>query len=75
MQAEDDSQSHLTHQPVRRWGWTVLTYGLGAACLYWVFHDISFSELVRSLAKTHGWWVLPAAVFELLVYEIGRAHV
>lgn len=54
--------------PGRRWGWQLLSYGIAAACLYWVFHDISVPELLRSIAGIDWWWVPLAAVLDVSVY-------
>jgi glycosyltransferase 2 family protein len=54
--------------PLRRWAWRLLSYGVGLGCLYWVFHDIRFGELLQSLARIAWWWVPLAIVLDVLVY-------
>jgi uncharacterized protein (TIRG00374 family) len=68
MPTHDRSPPEPPRQRLQRWGWVVFTYALAAACLFWVFHDVSPSELLRSLAGVNWWWVLPAIVLDLLVY-------
>src|ERR1041385_4925818 len=47
--------------------WILLSYGIAAGCLYWVFHDVRFSELVASLRTIAWWWLVPSVVLNLLV--------
>ena len=51
-----------------RW---VVSYGIAAACLYWVFHDINLSELLQPLREVCWWMIVPAVVLDLLVYVCG----
>ncbi|HTL56671.1 MAG TPA: lysylphosphatidylglycerol synthase transmembrane domain-containing protein [Candidatus Limnocylindrales bacterium] len=46
----------------------LLSYGIGIGCLYWILHDIRFSDLVQSLRTVSWWWILPAMALDLLVY-------
>jgi uncharacterized protein (TIRG00374 family) len=48
----------------------ILSYGVAAACLYWVFHDLDSGELWHSFAGVNWWWVPPAIAFDLLVYIV-----
>jgi glycosyltransferase 2 family protein len=68
MATEADSRTGQAPKAARSWVGQLLGYGIGAACLYWVFHDIRFSELMRSLATINWWWVPLAVVLVLLVY-------
>jgi uncharacterized protein (TIRG00374 family) len=68
MEAEASSKLAIETKPKRHWLWLCVSYGIGAACLYWVFHDVRFSELVRSIAAIQWWWLAPAVVLDLLVY-------
>jgi len=52
----------------RRWLQALLSYSVAAACLFWVFHDINFHELLHSLEKVHWWWVPVSIVPNLLAY-------
>jgi uncharacterized protein (TIRG00374 family) len=51
-----------------RWARIILSYGVGAACLFWVFHGIDFAEVLRSIRETHWLLLLPAIILNLLVY-------
>lgn len=68
MQREDGSRPAKISKPARRWIWQLLGYAIAAACLYWVFRGIRFSDLLRSMAEISWGWVPVAAVFDLLVY-------
>ncbi|MGZ4975276.1 MAG: lysylphosphatidylglycerol synthase transmembrane domain-containing protein [Limisphaerales bacterium] len=48
-----------------------VSYGIAAACLYWVFHDISLRELLQPLYEVHWWMIALAVVLDLLVYVCG----
>ena len=48
----------------------ILSYGVAAACLYWVFHDLDFRGLFHSFAGVNWWWIPPAILFDLLVYVV-----
>jgi uncharacterized membrane protein YbhN (UPF0104 family) len=52
----------------KRYAWNLLSYGIAAACLYWVFHDISLSALLQSMVGVRWSWLVPAVVLVLLVY-------
>ncbi len=51
-----------------RW---VVSYGIAAVCLYWVFHDIHLGELLEPLHEVRWWMIVPAVVLDLLVYVCG----
>ena len=65
---EMSSQMHKTRRPGLYWLWHVLSYAIGVGCLYWVFHNVRPSELLKSVATLNWWWVPLAAVLDLLVY-------
>jgi uncharacterized protein (TIRG00374 family) len=46
----------------------VLSYAIAAACLYWVFHDVSLRDLIQSLGKVRWWMIVPSIVLSLAVY-------
>lgn len=48
----------------------ILSYGVAAICLFWVFHDLDFRQLLQSFTGVNWWWVLPAILFDLLVYVV-----
>ncbi len=62
------SRPHRTSNRNRQWLWRVLSYAIAAGCLYWVFHDIRFRELLDSIMGLRWWWVPLAVLFDLLVY-------
>ena len=47
-----------------------LSYGIAAGCLYWVFHNLDFHELLHSFTNVNWGWVPGAIVLDLLVYFI-----
>lgn len=49
----------------------IISYGIAAACLYWVFHDVNLRELSQSLSLMKWWMIAPAVVLDLLVYVCG----
>jgi glycosyltransferase 2 family protein len=49
----------------------VISYGIAAACLYWVFHDVNLRELLLPLREVRWWLIAPAVVLDLLVYVCG----
>lgn len=49
----------------------VLSYGIAAACLYWVFHDVNLRELLQPLREVRWWMIAPAVVLDLFVYVCG----
>lgn len=51
-----------------RWLPGLFSYLLAAGCLYWVFHDVQWRELLESLGRVHWWWVPVSVVFDLLTY-------
>jgi glycosyltransferase 2 family protein len=68
MQTADGSRPREARGPTRRRVWQIVNYGIAAACLYWIFHDIRFSDLLRSMVGIDWWWVPLAVVLDLLVY-------
>jgi hypothetical protein len=62
-----DNQSKWLKVPVR---W-IISYGIAAVCLYWVFHDLDLHELLQPLRKVHWWMIAPAVLLNLLVYVCG----
>ena len=48
----------------------ILSYGVAAGCLYWVFHDLDFGRLLHSFSGVNWWWIPAAIVFALLVYVL-----
>lgn len=48
----------------------ILSYGVAAGCLYWVFHDLNFGHLLHSFSEVNWWWIPVAVVFVLLVYVL-----
>jgi len=50
-----------------KWG-RILGYLVASACLVWVFHDIHFEQLARSVAAINWWWILPAVACDILGY-------
>lgn len=46
----------------------VLGYLFAAACLVWLFHDLDFGELFRSMTGIHWGWVALAIAFDILSY-------
>lgn len=61
-------QKPKLHRSVLRW---VFSYGIAAACLYWVFHDVNLRELLQPLREVHWWMIAPAMVLDLFVYVCG----
>jgi uncharacterized protein (TIRG00374 family) len=51
-----------------RAGRIVLSYGIAAVCLVWVFHDVRFGDLFRNLESMNWGWVALAVVFDILSY-------
>ena len=47
-----------------------MSYAVAAGCLYWVFHNLDFRQLLHSFAEVNWWWVPPAIVLDLLVYVL-----
>lgn len=43
-------------------------YGLAAACLIWVFHDVRIDELRRTMPRIGGWLLIPAVIIDVLSY-------
>lgn len=68
--AQPPLHSPRRHKFSRQILWAVLSYGVAGLCLYRVFHDIDFRELIHSLSAVNWWLLIPAAVFDLLVYVI-----
>ncbi|HWH68594.1 MAG TPA: lysylphosphatidylglycerol synthase transmembrane domain-containing protein [Candidatus Sulfotelmatobacter sp.] len=69
MKAQSPSRAFATLLPSRgRLVRTLLSYGVAAACLYWVFHDLHLPALVQSLAGIQWGWVPLAVVLDLLIY-------
>jgi uncharacterized protein (TIRG00374 family) len=48
-----------------------VSYGIAAACLFWVFHDVDLHELLKPLREVRWWMILPAVALDLLVYVCG----
>lgn len=48
----------------------VLSYGVAAGCLYWVFHNLDFRRLLHSFSGVNWWWIPAAVLFVLLVYVL-----
>lgn len=46
----------------------VVSYGIAAACLFWVFHDVDLHSLLQPLSEVRWWMIVPAVVLDLLVY-------
>ena len=46
----------------------LVSYGIAAAGLYWVLHDVNFGELLRSLEKVTWWLLIPSILCNLMVY-------
>lgn len=51
-----------------RWLSSLLSYAIGLACLYWVFHGVPLRQLLDSLAGVRWWWLVPAVILDLAVY-------
>lgn len=51
-----------------RLGRAVLGYGIAAACLVWVFHDVKFADLFSNLESMNWGWVALAVAFDILSY-------
>ncbi|MDB6059036.1 MAG: hypothetical protein JWO95_2880 [Verrucomicrobiales bacterium] len=49
----------------------IVSYGIAAACLFWVFHDVDIHELLQPLQQVRWWMIAPAVVLDLLVYVCG----
>lgn len=45
-----------------------LGYIVAAACLVWVFHDISLRSLTANLVGIKWWWIVPAVAADVLSY-------
>lgn len=54
-----------------KWIRGIVSYGIAAACLYWVFHDVNLRELLQPLSEVRWWMIAPAVVLQLLVYVCG----
>ncbi len=52
----------------RQWLWVVLSYGIAAGCLYWVFHGIPLRSLLHSFEGVEWEWIAPAVGLDLAVY-------
>jgi len=52
----------------RRWLQGLVSYSVAGACLFWVFHDINFHELLESLENVRWWWVPVSIAPNLLAY-------
>ncbi|HVV72749.1 MAG TPA: lysylphosphatidylglycerol synthase transmembrane domain-containing protein [Verrucomicrobiae bacterium] len=61
-------QVEFSGSKTKRWLILTFSYAVAAACLYWVFHGISFHDWVESMRGVSWGWVLPAIGFDLLVY-------
>lgn len=48
----------------------IVSYGVAAACLFWVFHNLNFRQLLHSFTGVIWWWVPVAMLFDLLVYFV-----
>lgn len=48
----------------------IVSYSIAGACLYWVFHDLNFRELLHSFTGVNWWWLPAAVVSILLVYVV-----
>src|ERR1051326_8374495 len=66
MDADGVRQQNRTRNK-RRLG-LALSYAIAAACLYWAFRGIRFSELLHSLVSINWWWVPLAVMLDLLIY-------
>jgi uncharacterized protein (TIRG00374 family) len=51
-----------------RWLRVLVSYGIAAGCLYWVFHDLNVHEMVVSLERVRWAWLVPSVLLDLLVY-------
>ncbi len=70
MSAEAATQLARCRKPSHRWLTFSASYGVGAACLVWIFHDVNFRELLRSLEQIRWGWVAPAVLLDLLAYVV-----
>ncbi len=62
-------QPERSHRTIRRrWLWPVASYTIAAVCLYFVFRDINFHELLQTAAKIRWGWIPIAVVLDLLAY-------
>lgn len=52
----------------KRWIASLASYSIAAGCLYLVFHDINFKELLESASHIQWFWLAPAVLFDLLTY-------
>ena len=52
----------------RGWLRTLFSYTLGFVCLFWVFHNYDFSDLLRRVAAMNPYWVAAAIVCDVLSY-------
>ena len=59
-------RSQAIHRILR----VVISYGVAAGCLAWVFHDLDFHALLKSLRQVDWWYLLPAVLLVLSVYFI-----
>src|SRR5215469_2381062 len=48
----------------------LFSYGVAGACLYWIFHNLNFHEVLQSFAGVDWRWVPAAIAFDLLVYVL-----
>jgi uncharacterized protein (TIRG00374 family) len=56
------------HQTIFR---VLVSYGIAAGCLYWVFHDVNLRDLLQPLREVRWWMIAPSIVLDLLVYVCG----
>lgn len=52
----------------RRWVTGLLSYLIAAGCLYWIFHDVQWGELLQSLGRVDWVWTPVSVVCALLTY-------
>ncbi len=52
----------------RNWITPAVSYSVAGVCLYLVFRDIKFRELLESTSHIEWVWLLPAVLFDLLAY-------
>jgi glycosyltransferase 2 family protein len=53
---------------IRIWVPPLASYTIAAGCLYWIFRDISFREVVASAVHIRWTWIAPAIMADLLTY-------
>jgi uncharacterized protein (TIRG00374 family) len=46
----------------------LLGYGIAAACLVWVFHDVKIGDLITHMRTITWWWVAVAIACDILSY-------